>query len=94
MITTKRGKEGMKPTLNVTYNHSFAQPTRIVEMADAATYAVASNYANDTKGLPHLYTDEDIQLFRDGLILLVILIPIGTEQYKKHGLIKIKRIYH
>lgn len=66
LITTKRGKEGMKPTLNVTYNHSFAQPTRIVEMADAATYAVASNYANDTKGLPRLYTDEDIQLFRDG----------------------------
>ena len=66
LITTKRGKEGMKPTLNISYNHSFAQPTRIVKMADAATYAIASNWANEAKGLPAQYTEEDIRLFRDG----------------------------
>ena len=66
LITTKRGKEGMKPTLNISFNHSFAQPTRIVKMADAATYAIASNWANEAKGLPAQYTEEDIRLFRDG----------------------------
>ena len=66
LITTKSGKEGMKPTLNISYNHSFAQPTRIVKMADAATYAIASNWANEAKGLPAQYTEEDIRLFRDG----------------------------
>lgn len=66
LITTKRGREGQKPTINVTYNHSFAQPTRIVKMADAATYANAHNWANIAKGLDPTYTAEEIQKFADG----------------------------
>lgn len=66
LITTKRGKEGVKPTINITYNHSFAQPTRIVEMADAATYATAHNWANLTKGLEPTYSEEEIRKFADG----------------------------
>ena len=66
LITTKRGKEGVKPTINITYNHYFAQPTRIVEMADAATYATAHNWANLTKGLEPTYSEEEIRKFADG----------------------------
>lgn len=66
LITTKRGKEGLKPTINVSYNHSFAQPTRIVKMADAATYAIAHNWANIAKGLDPTYTEDDIRKFADG----------------------------
>lgn len=66
LITTKRGKEGLKPTINVSYNHSFAQPTRIVKMADAATYATAHNWANIAKGLEPTYSEEEIRKFADG----------------------------
>lgn len=66
LITTKRGKEGVKPTINVSYNHSFAQPTRIVKMADAATYATAHNWANIAKGLDPTYSVDDIRKFADG----------------------------
>lgn len=66
LITTKRGKEGTKPTISLQYNHTFTQPTRLVKMADAATFAVARNYANQTKGLPPSYTEEEIQKFKDG----------------------------
>lgn len=66
LITTKRGKAGVKPTINVTYNHSFAQPTRIVKMADAATYATAHNWANLAKGLDPTYSTTEIQKFADG----------------------------
>ena len=65
LITTKRGKTGLKPTINVSYNHSFAQPTRIVKMADAATYATARNWANITKGLgAYLYRGRDTEVCR------------------------------
>ncbi|CAK7013290.1 MAG: TonB-dependent receptor P3 [Parabacteroides sp.] len=66
LITTKRGVTGMKPTINITYNHSFAQPSRIVKMADAATYATAHNWANQSKGLDPTYSPEEIQKFADG----------------------------
>lgn len=66
LITTKRGKEGVKPTVDVSYNHSFAQPTRIVKMADAATYAIAHNWANIAKGLEPTYSEEEIRKFADG----------------------------
>lgn len=66
LITTKRGLQGVKPTINVTYNHSFAQPTRIVKMADAATYAIAHNWANQAKGLDPTYMEDDILKFADG----------------------------
>ena len=38
LITTKRGTKG-KPVFSFTFNQGFAQPTRLPDMADAATYA-------------------------------------------------------
>lgn len=65
LITTKRGAVG-KPTFNITYNQGIVQPTRIPKMASSATLA---EYANEflmrTGGDP-MWTDEEIQKFRDG----------------------------
>lgn len=66
LITTKRDMAGKKPTLSVSYNHSFTQPTRIVKMANSYSYARAQNMANEVRGLPTVWTDEELQKFADG----------------------------
>lgn len=65
LITTKRGKLG-KPTISVSYNHSFTQPSRVVKMANSASYATAQNLANDIKGLTPRWEEDEIQKFADG----------------------------
>lgn len=65
LITTKRGRSG-KPTITASYNHGFGRPTRLPEMADAATYATMLNEINFYANKPPVYTDEQIQKFRDG----------------------------
>ena len=42
LVTTKRGRSG-KPTINLSFNQGYGRPTRIPEMADAATYATMLN---------------------------------------------------
>jgi TonB-linked SusC/RagA family outer membrane protein len=65
LITTKRGSES-KPTFNFTYNQGIIQPARIPKMASSATQAeFANEYLERTGGDP-MYTDEEIQKFRDG----------------------------
>jgi len=69
LITTKRGKTG-KPVINYSFNQGFSSPTRLPKMADAPTYATINNeiryYDNQAGGLNQLYTDAQIQKFRDG----------------------------
>lgn len=65
LITTKRGKIG-KPTISVSYNHSFTQPTRVVKMANSASYATAQNLANDIRGLSPRWEADEIEKFADG----------------------------
>lgn len=69
LVTTKRGKSG-KPAISASYNHGFSSPTRLPEMADAATYAAIANeiayYNNKAGGLNQQYSDAEIQKFRDG----------------------------
>ncbi|MEI6949675.1 TonB-dependent receptor [Paraflavisolibacter sp. H34] len=65
LVTTKRGKAG-KPSINYTLNYGLRQPTRLPDMLDAATYALAINELNDAAGQSHTYSEEDIQKFRDG----------------------------
>ncbi len=69
LITTKRGKTG-KPTFNYSFNQGFASPTRLPKMADAATYAELMNeieyYNSEGEGLNQVYSEEQIQKFRDG----------------------------
>jgi TonB-linked SusC/RagA family outer membrane protein len=65
LITTKRGKIG-KPTLSLSYNHAFTQPTRVVNMANSASYATAQNLANEIRGISPRWTADEIQKFADG----------------------------
>jgi TonB-linked SusC/RagA family outer membrane protein len=69
LITTKRGSTG-KPSLSYSYNQGFSSPTRLPEMADAATYAILRNeieyYNNKSGGMNQVYSEADIQKYRDG----------------------------
>lgn len=66
LVTTKRGQKDKKPTITLTYSHSFSQPTRLVKMADSYSYALAQNLANDVRGLPTVWSEEEIRKFADG----------------------------
>jgi TonB-dependent starch-binding outer membrane protein SusC len=69
LVTTKRGSVG-KPTITVNLNAGLNQPDVIPKMADATTYATILNeiayYAAPSKGRNQVYTDADIQQFKDG----------------------------
>lgn len=65
LINTKRGQMG-KPKITITVTGGFNQPTRIPEMADAATYATMLNEIDYYAGRSLRYTDEDIELYRNG----------------------------
>lgn len=69
LVTTKRGKLG-KPSVSYSFNQGFSSPTRLPKMADAATYAAIANeidyYNNPNGGLNQIYSEADIQKFKDG----------------------------
>lgn len=69
LVTTKRGKTG-KPTVSYSFNQGFSSPTRLPDMADAATYATIRNeiqyYGNKAGGMNQIYSDDQIRKFRDG----------------------------
>lgn len=70
LITTKKGTKG-KPVFDFSYNHSFSQPTKVMEVLDAATFAEVFNEAEWYRaGRPEnwtpFYSDAAIQKFRDG----------------------------
>lgn len=69
LVTTKRGKTG-KPTVSYSFNQGFSSPTRLPDMADAATYATIRNeiqyYGNKAGGMNQIYSNDQIQKFRDG----------------------------
>lgn len=70
LITTKTGSKG-KPVFSFSYNHAFQKPTKILEMLDAATFAVVYNEgAWYRAGRPDdwtpPYTDAALQRYRDG----------------------------
>ena len=69
LITTKRGKTG-KPTVSYSFNQGFNSPTRLPRLADAPTYAeivnLISYYDSPTGGMNQVYSDAQIQNFKDG----------------------------
>lgn len=67
LVTTKRGETG-KPVISYSFEQGFSSPTRLPRMADAATYAQIRNeieYYN-TGSLNQVYSEEEIQRFRNG----------------------------
>ncbi|MDD4108764.1 MAG: SusC/RagA family TonB-linked outer membrane protein, partial [Prolixibacteraceae bacterium] len=65
LITTKRGATG-KPIFNITVNQAITQPTRVPEMASSATLAEYGNEFLVRTGNDPMWTEEEIQKFRDG----------------------------
>src|SRR5690606_6842649 len=69
LVTTKRGTTG-KPSISYSFNQGFSSPTRLPEMADAASYASIVNeinyYNNPAGGMNQFYTNEQIAKFKDG----------------------------
>ncbi|HZL11297.1 MAG TPA: TonB-dependent receptor [Prolixibacteraceae bacterium] len=67
LVTTKRGKEG-KTSVSYTFDYGLRTPTMFPKMTDAADYATALNEITrliDKNPVP-MYTDAEIQKFRDG----------------------------
>ena len=68
LVTTRKGQTG-KPTVSYSFNQGFSSPTRLPAMADAATYAAIRNeidyYSNPDGGMNQVYSEADIQKFRD-----------------------------
>jgi TonB-linked SusC/RagA family outer membrane protein len=65
LITTKRGKTG-KPSIEFNANWGLQQPTRLPEMADAATFAEFYNEIDIYEGRQPTYSDADIEKYRNG----------------------------
>lgn len=65
LVTTKRGRDGV-PRVEVDINQGFNQPTRVPEMADAATYLTMLNEIEMYRGRAAAYSDEEIANYRAG----------------------------
>lgn len=65
LVTTKRGKTG-KPSISYSFNVGVQQPTRVPDLADAATFAEVTNELESYDGRDPRYTADEIELFRNG----------------------------
>lgn len=66
LVTTKRGQKERKPEITFSYDLGIQQPTRLLDMVDAPTFAQLYNERNDKIGQSPRYTAEEIQKFSDG----------------------------
>src|SRR5437762_2689430 len=66
LVTTKRGRSGapQPPQLTMNVNQGFNHPTRMPQMADAATYMTMLNEINLYRNLPLAYTQDQIDKTR------------------------------
>lgn len=65
LVTTRRGTEG-KAKIAVTSSVGITQPTRVLDMADSYTYAMAHNEMKDHDGKPHSFDQYTLDRFRLG----------------------------
>lgn len=65
LITTRRGA-GTKPSINYSSNFTFQNPTVLPEYISSWKYAEMLREGEFNSGIPYTYTEEEIQLFKDG----------------------------
>lgn len=65
LVKTKRGTEG-KTHVKVDYSHKFSFDPEFADVVDGYTYANALNRARRNDGLSAAYTDQELNLFKDG----------------------------
>ena len=66
LVTTKRGKRSEKPNIVFSYDLGIQQPTRLLNMVDAPTFATLYNEWSVKNGTTPRYRDDEIQKFMDG----------------------------
>lgn len=66
LVTTKRGLKNSAPKIEFTYDLGLQQPTRLVQMSDAVLYGSAYNAARAIDKEAPMYSEEEMQKFRDG----------------------------
>ena len=66
LVTTKRGRTDGRPTVTFTYDRGWQAPTRLLKMADAVTFAEAYNHARAITGASAIYTQEQIDHYKNG----------------------------
>lgn len=65
VVTTKRGKAG-KAVVNYSATFGWSKPTRLAKYVNSAEYAELTNEARANEGYDPLYTQQDIDMFRNG----------------------------
>ena len=65
LVKTKRGVEG-KTRVKVDYSHKFQFNPEFADMVDGYGYANAFNHARRNDGLSAAYTEQELNLFKDG----------------------------
>ena len=65
LVKTKRGVEG-KTHVKVNYSHKFQFDPEFADMVDGYGYANAFNRARHNDGLSAAYTEQELNLFKDG----------------------------
>ncbi len=65
VVTTRRGKSG-RPQVNLRVETGQQSPVRTPEFLDSYNTALLVNEAYKNDGLPLKFTDEDLELFRNG----------------------------
>ncbi|HBL75586.1 MAG TPA: TonB-dependent receptor [Prolixibacteraceae bacterium] len=65
LVTTKKGRIE-KPTFRYHSYVGFQNPTSIPDILDAYQYCNLKNIAAENVGLPHVWSDEELQKYKDG----------------------------
>jgi TonB-linked SusC/RagA family outer membrane protein len=65
LVTTKRGR-AEKSIVEYSFNQGFSQPTVIPKMCNAYQYATLLNEIDEYDNRKKRYTDEELQLYKDG----------------------------
>ena len=66
LVTTKRGSADGRPSVTFTYDRGWQTPTRLIQMADAVSFAEAYNHARAITGASAMYTEAQIEHYRTG----------------------------
>ena len=66
LVTTKKGNKDKNPTVDISYTASMQTPTKVPELNNSWDYAILVNESYVQAGENPLYTDEEIQMMRDG----------------------------
>lgn len=85
LVKTKRGAEG-KTRVKVDYSHKFTFDPEFADVVDGYTYANALNRARRNDGLSAAYTNEELNLFKDGSDPLIYPdVDWRSLVFKNHG---------